>query len=77
MQSAMVLSVVETQSVLIPTGLLIMRAHCIRPRALPAGDCLAPFRVHALDAMLSVKKSAVGNGSSLLGLALMAAVVAT
>ncbi len=77
MRLAMILFKVETQSVLIPTGLLIMRAHWRIPRALPMGDCFAPFLVHASDVMLSVKKRAVGNGSCWSGVAQMAAVVAT
>ncbi len=63
MQSATTLLVVETLSALIPTGLLIMMAHWRMPRAFPVGDHLAPFRIHALDVILSVTKSVVRYGS--------------
>ncbi len=60
MQSVMMLLVVDKQSALIPTVLLIMTVHWRVPRAFQAGDRLVPLRIHALDATLSVKKNAVG-----------------
>ncbi len=62
MQSTTMLLVVDTQSALIPTGLLIMRVHWREPRAFLAGDHLVSLWIHALNVMFSVKKSAVGNG---------------
>ncbi len=63
MRSATMLLVVDMQSALITTGLLIMRAHWKVPRAFPARDCLAPLQIHASDATLSVKKRVVVYGS--------------
>ncbi len=67
MRSAMTLSVVEMQSALIPTGLLIMSAAWGKPRAFPVADFLAPFRSQASEATLSVKNRAVGYGSVSVG----------
>ncbi len=77
MRSAMTLSVVEMRSAWIPTGLLIMSAAWRKPRAFPAADFLAPLRIQASEATLSVKKRAVGNGSLSLGASRKTAVVAT
>ncbi len=76
MRLAMTLSEVEMQSVWIPTGLLIMSAAWRNPSAFPAGDFLVPLQIHALDAMLLVKKRVVGYGSFLFCACRKAVVVA-
>ncbi len=75
-QLAMTLSEVEMWSAWIPTGFLIMSVAWRKPSAFPDGDVLAPLRIHASEATLSVKKGAVGYGSLSLGASRKAAVVA-
>ena len=43
-----------------PTGLLIIRAHWMRPRFWPTKDALQAFSTHDSAAMLSAKRSTVG-----------------
>ncbi len=72
----MTLLVVEMQSAWIPIGLLIMSAVWRKLSAFPTGDFLAPLQIHTLDAMLLVKKRAVGYGLLSIGASRKDAVVA-
>ncbi len=60
-QSAMTLSVVETQLELILMGLLSIRPNWRHPRAFPGSDFLALLMIHALESILFLKSRNEGN----------------
>ena len=61
------LSLVVILAALIPIGLLIMKAACMRPNALPIKEILLPFTTHALEVVLSTYNNAIGFGSETTG----------
>ena len=50
----------------VPTGLLIMREQCKRPRALPMEEALQAFTAHDSAVLLSASYRTIGKGSSAL-----------
>ena len=60
---AMMFTFVETRPVLMPTGLLIIRAYCKRPMWCPTAEYLHPLIAHDSAAVLSANSKTDGCGS--------------